>query len=93
MVTIKKNGKKVWVTFTFSPQNSVKDVSVCGEWSEWKHEPMKQKKNGDYSITKVFKAGDSFEFGYKVDSNQWFIEDECPSVDSPFLTQNSVLKI
>ena len=93
MVTIKKNGKKVWVTFTFSPPSEVESVSVSGAWSEWKLEPMKRKKSGDYSITKVLKADNRFEFGYKIDDCEWVTEDECPSVSSPFGTQNSVLEI
>jgi len=93
MLTIKKNGQKVWVTFTFSPAAAVKDVAVSGEWSEWREEPMKQKKSGDYYITKVFKLGDSFQFGYKVDGSDWMTEEECTCVVSPFSSYNSLLNL
>ncbi len=93
MLTIKKNGQKVWVTFTFAPAQGVDDVSVSGEWNAWKEEPMKQKKSGDFYITKVLKAGDSFQFGYKVNGNEWVTEEECPSVHSPFFSQNSLLEL
>lgn len=93
MLTIKKNGQKVWVTFTFSPATAVNDVAVSGEWNEWKEEPMKQKKSGDYYITKVFKLGDSFQFGYKVNGDDWMTEEECSSVSSPFASHNSLLTL
>nr|MDA3947252.1 hypothetical protein [Helicobacteraceae bacterium] len=76
MLTIKKNGQKVWVTFTFFPLQNVEDVSVSGEWNGWEAEPMKKKKSGDFYITKVLKAGERFQFGYKVNGNDWAIEEE-----------------
>lgn len=93
MLTIKKNGQKVWVTFTYVPVLDADSVSVSGEWNGWKEEPMKQKKSGDFYITKVFKAGDNFQFGYKVNGNDWVTEEECPSVLSPFFSQNSLLEL
>jgi len=93
MLAKKKNGNRVWVTFTFSPADDVENVSVSGEWNEWQEEPMKQKKNGDFYITKTFKAGESFQFGYKVNQNDWIIDDECPSVPSVFESQNSLLQL
>ncbi len=93
MLTIKKNGQKVWVTFTYAPSEKVDDVCVSGEWNEWKAEPMKMKKSGDYYITKVLNAGECFQFGYKVNGNDWVTEEECPSVHSPFSSQNSLLEL
>lgn len=93
MITIKKNGEKVWVTFTFTSAKRVDDVVVSGEWNEWQEEPMKQKKSGAYSITKVLQAGERFQFGYKVNGNSWITEQECQSVPSPFLSENSLLEL
>ncbi len=93
MLTIKNNGKKVWVTFTVSPTYTVENVVLSGEWNEWKEEPMKQKKSGDYYITKMFKPKDSFQFGYKVNGTDWITEEECSSVPSAFGSQNSLLML
>ncbi len=93
MLTVKKNGKKVWVTFTFTPAQAVDEVAVAGEWNEWKEEPMKRKKSGDYYITKVLNSGENFQFGYKVNGNVWVTEEECSSVASPFASHNSLLEL
>lgn len=39
------------------------------------------------------KARVTFEFGYRLNGNEWITEDECPSVASPFSTQNSLLEL
>lgn len=93
MIVIKKNGEKVWVTFTVSSMGPIEGITLSGEWNEWKEEPMKQKKNGEYYITKIFKSGDSFQFGYKVNGSDWMTEEECLSVPSPFSGENSLLKL
>ena len=87
------NGKKVWVTFTYTPSNDVDHVAISGEWNEWKEEPMKQKKSGDYYITKIFKLGDTFQFGYKVDGKDWVTEEECSSVPTSFSSHNSLITL
>jgi len=93
MLVLKENGNKVWVTFTFSPTDAVENVKVLGEWSQWKEEPMKKKKNGDYYITKVLNSGNSFEFGYMVNNSEWICDETCSSVSSPFGTLNSILTV
>ena len=93
MLTIKKNGKRVWVTFVVASDESIDDVSLCGAWNDWKEEPMKQKKNGDFSLTRILKADNTFEFGYKINGERWVTERECSSVDSPFASKNSLLEL
>ncbi|QSZ41944.1 hypothetical protein GJV85_07430 [Sulfurimonas aquatica] len=93
MLKIKKNGQKAWVTFTLSSIEDINDVVISGEWNGWKDEPMKRKKSGDFYVTKVLRSGESFQFGYKVNGNNWIIDEECDSIDSPFLSQNSLLKL
>ena len=93
MIKVKKNGQRTWVTFTVSPSENTKSVMISGEWNEWKEEPMKQKKSGEFSITKVLKTGSTFQFGYKVNGEAWIIENECPCVSSPFHSENSLLEL
>ncbi len=93
MVKLKQNGQKVWVTFTVSPLDGMDEVAIAGEWNEWVEEPMKQKKNGEYSITKVLSAGTSFQFGYKCNGSEWMTDEACPAVPSPFASHNSLLEL
>lgn len=93
MLTMKKNGEKVWVTFTVSSMDPIEEITLLGEWNTWKGEPMKKKKNGDYYLTKVLNKGQRFEFGYMLNGEQWLTEDHCSSVPSPFGSQNSLLEL
>lgn len=93
MLTVKKKGKRAWVTFTFSPTYEVNDVAISGEWNEWDEEPMKKKKNGDYYITKVFSDGDTYQFGYKINHNDWIAEHDCTRVPTIYASENSVLEV
>jgi hypothetical protein len=93
MITLKKNGQKVWVTFTMPSADHINDVVISGEWNDWAEEPLKQKKNGDFYITKVLRADNSYQFGYKINGDYWFIEEECESVSSPYGSQNSLLSV
>lgn len=93
MIMIKKNGQKAWVTFSYTPVDKIEEIAVSGEWNEWKVEPMKLNKNGSYSLTRILKSDNTFEFGYKLNGNEWITEENCPSVASPFSTQNSLLEL
>lgn len=93
MIKVTKKDNKAWVTFTFPNNDDAKSVHVVGEWSEWANEPMKRKKNGDYSITKVFNTGERFEFGYKINGESWLHDHTLPSVPTPFNSHNSLLEL
>lgn len=93
MLTVKTNGQKVWVTFTLPVKEEVESASICGEWNLWEEEPMKRKKSGDYYLTKIFKSGECFEFGYKINGCDWLTDESCASVASPYLSENSLLKL
>ncbi len=92
MIKVTKKGNKAWVTFTHKPEQG-ESVMICGEWNDWSDEAMKAKKNGEYWITKVLPQDSAFEFGYRVDANAWHCDDELDRVDSPFGSQNSLLKL
>lgn len=93
MITLKKKKNKVWVTFTLNADEKVSHVALCGEWNSWKEEAMKKKKNGDYSIRRLLPSGHSFEFGYKVNHQEWINDESCPKVASPYGSENSLLEL
>jgi hypothetical protein len=89
-VANQKNG--TWVTFTYKPRGYETKVVLCGEWSEWSDEEMKQKKNGDFYVRKKIKPG-VYQFGYRVNEDEWHCDDECEQIASPFGSHNSLLKL
>lgn len=93
MIKVTKKEDKAWVTFSFSGAKNINSIDILGEWNEWKKEPMKQKKNGEFSITKILRTGESFEFGYKVNGEAWHKDDSLPSVASPFGSENALLTL
>ncbi|WP_345969072.1 MULTISPECIES: hypothetical protein [Sulfurimonas] len=93
MIRKKQNGQKVWVTFTVSPETGMETVALCGAWNGWSDEPMKQKKNGEFYLTKVLPAGSTFEFGYKSGDGAWMAETDCTCVPSPFGSDNALLEL
>lgn len=94
VISIDNKGKKSWVTFTFIPlDESVENVAVCGEWDNWEEAQMKQKKNGEFTLRKYLDADTSYQFGYKVNGSAWITDTNCTSVDTPFNSENSLLKL
>lgn len=94
MVSIDNKGKKSWVTFTFIPSDeSIENVVVCGEWDNWEETPMKQKKNGEFTLRKYIESDASYQFGYKVNGCEWMTDTDCASVTSPFNSENSLLTL
>ncbi len=92
MVKITKKGQKAWVTLSILP-NDGENVSICGEWNDWQDEEMKVKKSGEYYITKVLPLGKEYQFGYKINQDGWQCDNELESVQSPFGSQNALLKL
>ncbi len=92
MTKITKKGKKSWVTFTINP-DFIDSVEICGEWNEWKCEPMKKKKNGEFYIRKIMDSNNSYQFGYKLGNGRWMCDETTPKVISPFNSENSLLEV
>ena len=92
MIKITKKGKKAWVTFSL-PSTEGESVELCGEWNEWESEPMKVKKSGEFYITKVLSTNKNYQFGYRVNGQDWRCDDELGCIASPFNSNNSLLEL
>lgn len=92
MVKVTKKGDKSWVTFTILPERA-NCVEICGDWNDWQNEPMKIKKNGEFYITKILQSDNTHQFGYKLDGNTWMCDHDNETIDTPFNSKNSILKI
>ncbi len=93
MLKVKKNGAKVWVTFTYIPSEGEKSVQITGSWSDWDREKMKQKKNGDFYITKILPIEQIYEFKYLINENIWKNEPDALEVQNSFGSTNSAIEL
>jgi len=92
MIKITNKGKKAWVTFTL-PADGVESATLSGTWNDWKSEPMKRKKSGDFYLTKVLATGNSYEFGYTINEKDWICDYTLGCIASPYGSDNSLLEI
>ena len=80
------------------PGDAVQDEAVVvGDFNDWDEEshPMKYVKSRDVWKRDVsLEAGETYEFRYLVDGNEWRNdEDADDAVSTPFASENSVLKL
>lgn len=89
MIKITKKGKKAWVTFT-APVEKVDNVELLGDWNDWTPETMKQKKSGEFYLTKVLTIGSDYQFGYRS-NDAWILDETLDKIESPYGSHNSLL--
>ena len=90
MIIIKKNKDKAWINFIIDIE--AEEVFIKGSWSGWKEEKMKQRKDGKFYMRRKLPLNETYEFGYLV-NGKWINDENCETVDSPFGSKNSVLKL
>jgi len=91
-----KTGRVCRVTFKLSSEVGAEKAAVCGDFNEWdeKAHPMKQLKDGGFSVTVSLEAGNSYRFRYLVDDEKWendWAADEYRSND--FGSEDSVVNV
>jgi len=71
--TYSKSGRKCRTTFKLPADASASEVYLCGDfnaWSESEH-PMKQRKDGSFSLTLSLDAPGEYRFRYRLDGVRW----------------------
>ncbi|MCC6604869.1 MAG: isoamylase early set domain-containing protein [Anaerolineae bacterium] len=68
-----KSGDSCRVTFKLPAEVHAETVHLCGEFNEWSptSHPMKQLKDGSFSLTLSLDAGQSYRFRYLLDNERW----------------------
>lgn len=68
-----KTGKSCRVTFKLPAEVNAETVHLCGEFNAWSHtsHPMKQLKDGSFSLTVSLEPGQSYRFRYLLDGQRW----------------------
>jgi Glycogen recognition site of AMP-activated protein kinase len=59
---------KIWrVTFEMPAELDATQVAVCGEWNNWRPEPLVRRRDGRFSLTRSLAAGHQYRFRYLLD--------------------------
>lgn len=66
-----KTGQVCRVTFKLPAEVEATEVAITGEFNEWTPEPMKQLKDGSFSITLSLDAEQEYRFRYLLDGERW----------------------
>lgn len=86
---LSKGQKKGTIKFALKPAGTPKQVSVAGDFSDWKPVAMKKQKDGSYSVTVAVPPG-GHEYKFVIDG-QWIVDpDNSRWALNPYGTLNSV---
>lgn len=68
-----KTGTKCRVTFKLPAEVNAETAAIAGEFNDWSTEshPMKQLKDGSFSISMSLDVGQSYRFRYYLDGQRW----------------------
>lgn len=68
-----KTGSNCRVTFKLPAEVNAKKVSLCGEFNDWDvvAHPMKELKDGSFSLTLSLESGRAYRFRYLLDGERW----------------------
>ena len=91
-----KTGRVCRVTFKLAGEVEAEKAALCGDFNEWdeKTHPMKQLKDGRFSVTVSLDAGSSYRFRYLINDEKWendWAADEYLAND--FGSEDSVVKV
>lgn len=92
----KRNGIcKVTFTVPVVESSQVQKVHVVGEFNDWSTSatPMKQSRNGEFTVSMDLRSGQEYQFRYLLDNNRWENDTEADkSADTPYAdARNSVI--
>jgi 1,4-alpha-glucan branching enzyme len=89
-------GRKVEVTFRMPPLDDVVELSLCGDFNDWKVRgvPLSQDSDGTWFATIVLDAGKSYRFRYCDNQGRWHNDWEADSyVPNEFGSEDSVVDL
>jgi 1,4-alpha-glucan branching enzyme len=91
-----KTKQKCRVTFKYPNPEQADSAVLAGEFNDWSltATPMKQLKDGSFSVTVSLKADRSYCFRYVLDGNIWLNEPEADSyAANEYGEDNSVVTV
>ena len=91
-----KTGNVCRVTFKLPADVGAKTAVLCGDFNDWDQSthPMKQLKDGSFSVTVSIPAPQNYRFRYLLDGERWENDWEADGyAPNDFGTDDSILKI
>lgn len=92
MVRIKINKNRAWITFVIENAKDINSAKIAGSWNKWELEPMKKRRNGSFSITKILPSNSTYEFKYLIDE-EWMIDNDVKKAINEYGTFNSIIEV
>ena len=89
-----KTGAACRVTFKYDNQEQAKSAVLAGDFNDWslKETPMKQLKDGSFSVTLSLPSGQSYRFRYVLDGGVWVNDPAADGyIGNDYGEENSVL--
>lgn len=91
-----KTGAKCRVTFKLPPEVNAQTAHVCGDFNDWDTQanPMKQLKDGGFSVSMSLETGQSYRYRYFLDQERWENDWEADAyVPNEHGTEDSLLEL
>ena len=91
-----KSGKTCRITFKIPKGSGAQTAALCGSFNDWNPDshPMKQLKDGSFSVALSLKAGQAYQFRYYLDGSRWENDESADGyAPNEFGTHNSVIEI
>ncbi|HET6566470.1 MAG TPA: isoamylase early set domain-containing protein [Rhodothermales bacterium] len=97
MIDKQANGKSVKVTFELPADVAENGVAVVGDFNDWsnsKHKMKLDKKRSVWTKTISLKPGQTYQFRYLVDENNWRNDERADRYEpSPYFSENGVIEL
>jgi 1,4-alpha-glucan branching enzyme len=91
-----KAGHSCRVTFKLPTEVGARSVALCGEFNDWDKSthPMRQLKDGSFSLTITLEPGQSYRFRYWLDGERWENDWEADAyIANEFGSEDSVVEV
>jgi len=91
-----KDGKSCRITFKLPAEIGAKNAFLCGDFNDWDdtQRPMKQLKDGSFSVTISLKPGSSYRFRYWLNGERYENDWEADRyVPNEFGSEDSIVEV
>lgn len=91
-----KTGKVARVTFKLPAEVDAKKAALSGDFNEWNKtsHPMRQLKDGGFSLTVSLDTGKAYRYRYWLDGNRWENDWEAERYEAnPYGSEDSIVEV